>query len=173
MTAPLAATLGPLGGTVAIASMSGKNAAPEILTDAATIARRVIEIPNRYVNSGAMLIRHLAWHTRRTIGDGSATAAVLARAMILEGMRMAAAGANPVMIRHGLEQGVRAAVEQFAAMAQPLEGEAAIAALAGAATGDADLAEMIAEIFEIIGMDGPIVVEEFAGTIMDRERASA
>ena len=169
MTAPLAATLGPLHRTVAVASLSSNNAAPEILSDAATIARRVIEIPNRYANTGAMLIRHLAWHARETMGDGSATAAVLARAMIVEGMRMVAAGANPVIICRGLEKGVRVAVEQLAEFAQPLEGRAAIAALSGSATGDLALAELIAEIFEIIGTDGPIVVEEFAGTVMDRE----
>ena len=169
MTAPLAATLGPLSRTVAIASLSSNNAAPEILNDAATIARRVIEIPNRYANTGAMLIRHLAWHARETMGDGSATAAVLARAMIQEGMRMAAAGANPVMICRGLERGVGAAVKQLAEAAQPLEGRAAIAALSGSATGDLALAELIGEIFEIIGTDGPVVVEEFAGTVMDRE----
>ena len=169
MTAPLAATLGPLGRTVAVASMSGNHAAPEILSDAATIARRVMEIPDRYANTGAMLIRHLAWHARETLGDGSATAAVLARAMIDAGMRMVAAGANPVMISQGLEKGVRAAVAQLADMAQPLAGRAAIDALSRAATGDDALAALIAEIFEIIGPDGPIVVEEFLGTIMDRE----
>ena len=169
MTAPLAATLGPMGRTVVIASLVSNNSAPEILPDAATIAQRVIEIPNRYVNTGAMLIRHLAWHTRETMGDGSATAAVLARAMILGGMRMVAAGANPMMIRRGLEKGVRAAVKQLAELAQPLEGEAAIAALTRAATSDLALADLIAEVFDIIGPDGPIVVEEFAGTVMDRE----
>ena len=169
MTAPMAATLGPLSRTVAIASLSSNNAAPELLSDAATIARRMIEIPNRYANTGAMLIRHLAWHARETMGDGSATAAVLARAMILEGMRTVAAGANPVTVCRGLEKGVRVAVEQLAEVAQPLDGQPAIAALAGSATGDPALAELIAEIFEIIGAEGPIVVEEFTGTVMDRE----
>ena len=169
MTAPLAATLGPLGRTVAIGSMSGDLAAPEILSDAATIARRVFEIPNRYANTGAMLIRHLAWHARETMGDGSATAAVLARAMFVAGLRMVAAGANSMMISHGIEQGVDAAIAQLADMAQPLAGRAAVAALTRAATGDDALAALIAEIFEIIGADGPIVVEEFLGTIMDRE----
>jgi chaperonin GroEL len=169
MTAPMAATLGPLGRTVAIASLSSNHAAPEILSDAATIARRVIEIPNRCANTGAMLIRNLAWQMRQTIGDGSATAAVLARALVLEGMRTVTAGANPVMICRGLEQGVRAAVAQLAEMSQPFAGRAAIAALSGSATGDQTLAELIAEILEIIGADGPVVIEEFAGAVMERE----
>ena len=169
MTAPMAATLGPFSRTVAIASLSSNSAPPELLSDAATIARRVIEIPNRYANTGAMLIRHLAWHARETMGDGSATAAVLARSMILEGMRNVAAGANPVMVCRGLEKGVRVAVGQLAEVAKPLDGRPAIAALSGSATGDPALAELIAEIFEIVGTEGPIVVEEFAGTVLDRE----
>ena len=79
MTAALAVTLGPLGRTVIVASHEN-GTAPEVLADAATIARRTVRIPNRYQNAGAMLIRYLAWHMRETVGDGSATSAVLARA---------------------------------------------------------------------------------------------
>jgi chaperonin GroEL len=168
MTAPLAATLGPLGGTVVVAPLISSRS-PEILTDAATIARRVLEIPNRYANTGAMLVRHLAWHMREEVGDGSATAVVLAGAMIRGGLRMIAAGANPMTIRRGIEKGVRAAVAELKAMAQPLDSPEAISALARAATGDAELADLIAEIYDAVGVDGTIVVEKYAGTMMDRE----
>lgn len=168
ITAPLAATLGPLGRAVVIAPQPGKTH-PELLTDAATIARRVTEVPNRYSNTGAMLIRSMVWQMRETVGDGSATAAVLARALIAGGLRVIAAGANPMIVRRGIEQGVCAAVAELAAMAQPLETPEAVAALVRATTGDASLADLVAEIFDIVGVDGTVVVEEYAGTVLDRE----
>lgn len=169
MTAPLAVTLGPVGRMVAVAPLHTNNAPPEILTDAGTIARRVTEIPNRCVNAGAMLIRNMVWHMRDQAGDGSATAAVLARAMIRAGARLVAAGANPMLMRRGMEQGVQAAVASLAAMAQPLDSLAAIAALARAATGDVTLADLIAEIFDIVGAEGTIVVEKYIATFLERE----
>ena len=170
MAAPLAATLGPLGRTVAVASFVDGTHPPELLDDAATIARRVIELPNRYVNAGAMLIRHLAWHVRETrVGDGSATAAVLAREMIRGGVRMIAAGASPAILRRGMECGVRAALDELVGMAQPLDSEAGVVGLARAVTGDAELADLLAEIFDVVGVDGTIVVQNYVAPLMDRE----
>jgi len=168
MTAALAVTLGPLGRTVAIDKLFSSDA-PEMLTDAATIARRVIDLPNRYVNTGAMLIRHLAWNMREQVGDGSATAVVLARAMIRGGLRMAAAGANPMMIRRGIDTGVHSATEELRALAQPIDSQEVVTALAQAATGDSVLANLIAEIFDIVGTDGVIVIEDSPRRNVDRE----
>ncbi len=168
MTGTLAVTLGPLGRVVAIDPIVDKGA-PELVSQGSIVARRVIEIPDRYVNAGAMMIRHLAWHVRKDVADGSVTAAVLARAMVRGGARMVAAGANPMIIRRGLEKGVRTAVSELAAMAQPVGSEESIAALARAATGDSDLAALIAEVFDIVGVDGTIVVENYYGLGMDRE----
>jgi chaperonin GroEL len=158
-----------MGRTVAIGPSLKTNSGPEILTDAGTIARRVLELPDRCVDPGAMLIRSLAWDMRDKVGDGSATAAVLARAMVRAGARMVAAGANPVLMRRGMEQGLRAAVASLGDMAQPLDSQGATAALARAATGDLALADLIAEIFDIVGVEGTIVVEKYVATVMERE----
>jgi chaperonin GroEL len=168
MAGTLAVTLGPLGRVVAIDPIVDKGA-PELVSQGAIVARRVIEIPDRYVNAGAMLIRHLAWHVRKDVGDGSVTAAVLARAMVRGGARMVAAGANPMVMRRGLERGVRTAICELAAVAQPLGSQESIAALARAVTGDSDLAALIAEVFDIVGVDGTVVVEDYYGLGMDRE----
>ena len=82
---------------------------------------------------------------------------------------MIAAGANPMTLRRGMEQAVCAAVAELAAMAQPLSSQDATAALVRATTGDAILADLVAEIFDIVGADGTVLVEEYAGTVMDRE----
>jgi chaperonin GroEL len=170
MAAPLAATLGPVGRAVVVDSFVDGTHPPEILDDAATIARRVIELPDRYVNAGAMLMRHLAWHVREThVGDGSATAAVLAREMIRGGVRMIAAGANPAVLRRGMERGVRAALDELTAMAQPLDSEPAVVGLARAVTGDPELSDLLAEIFDVVGVDGTIVVQNYLVPLMDRE----
>jgi chaperonin GroEL len=169
MVALLAPTLGPTGRTVAVASLLGANHPPEILTDAGTIARRVVKIPDPYVNAGAMIVRDMARSMREEIGDGVATAVVLARAMVRAGMPVVAAGANPMLIRRGLEEGLRTAAAELRTMAQPPASQETIAALAGAATGDSEMGDIIAEIFDIVGLDGAIIIEDYVGRVTDRE----
>jgi len=168
MTNALAVTLGPAGGTVFIDPPYGKTG-PEAVSRGAIVARRVIEIPNRYVNAGAMLIRHLAWNVRERVGDGSVTAAVLARALAQGGMRMAAAGANPMVMQRGMQRAIRTTVDQLKAMSRPLDSTDGVASLARAVTGDPELASLIAEIFDYVGVDGVVVVEEHAGRETDRQ----
>ncbi len=163
----LRVTLGPAARTVAIAPLV-KSRAPEVLQDGATIARRIIEIPNRYENAGAMTIRHMAWRVREEVGDGAATTAVIADAILREAHRCVAAGANPMSLRRGIERALDAAVAELRKMAQPLETEEQIAAIATAAAGDARMGKLIGEMMDIIGHDGVILVEESAATFMDR-----
>ena len=167
-TAVLAPTLGPVGRTVLIEHLYGKDA-PEVVSRGDTVARRVTGIPNRYVNAGAMMIRHLAYHVRQNVGDGSVTAAVLARALVRGGNRMVAAGANPMLMRRGIERGARVAVAELAKMSQPLDSVAATGALARASTGDPELADLIAEVFDYVGADGIVLVEDYVGSRNDRQ----
>ena len=185
MTALLASTLGPLGRTVLLESLRSKNDPPEVLADAATIAHRTVKLSNRHANVGAMLVRELAMHMRDQVGDGSATAAVLTRAMVRAGMRIVAAGANPQIVQRGMDAATRAAVAELNASAQPLESAEMVAAIARATTGEAlppsapsangaapprqSLSDLIAEIFSIVGVDGTIVVQEHVSAIMERE----
>lgn len=164
----LRVTLGPAARTVAIAPLV-KSRAPEVLHDGATIARRIIEIPNRYENAGAMMIRHMAWRVREEVGDGAATTAVVAQTILHEAHRRVAAGANPMMLKRGIERALEVAVKELRAMAKPLESEEQIAAIATASAGDPRMGKLIGEMLSIIGHDGVILVEESAATFMDRE----
>ena len=182
MTALLASTLGPLGHTILLESLRSKNDPPEVLADAATIAHRMVKLPNRPANVGAMLVREQAMQMRDQVGDGSATAAVLTRAMVRSGMRMVAAGANPQIVQRGMERAVRAAVAELNAGAQPLESPEMVRLVVRAVTGEAlppsangapspkqTMSELIAEIFSIVGVDGTIVVQEHVSAFMERE----
>ncbi len=165
----LRATLGPTARVVAIEKLTSRAEAPEILDDGATIARRIIEIPNRYVNMGAMLIRHLAWKQHEAVGDGTATAAVLAHAVLSEATRYIAAGGNPMLLKRGVEKALHVALEELKALSAPLETADQVAALATAATGDPEMGGYIGEMFDIVGRDGYIQVMESPSTKTDRE----
>ena len=185
MTALLASTLGPLGRTILLDSLRSKNDPPEVLADAATIAHRTVKLSNRHANVGAMLVRELAMGMRDQVGDGSATAAVLTRAMVRAGMRIVAAGASPQIVQRGMDAATRAAVAELKAIAQPLDSAEMVAAIARATTGEAlppsvpsangatpprqSLSDLIAEIFSIVGVDGTIVVQEHVSAFMERE----
>lgn len=165
----LRATLGPTARVVAIEKLTSRAEAPEILDDGATIARRIIEIPNRYVNMGAMLIRHLAWKQHEAVGDGTATAAVLAHAVLSEATRYIAAGGNPMLLKRGVEKALHVALEELKALSTPLETADQVAALATAATGDPEMGGYIGEMFDIVGRDGYIQVMESPSIKTDRE----
>ncbi len=181
MTALLASTLGPVGRTILLESLRSTNDPPEVLGDSATIAHRMVKLSDRHTNVGAMLVRELAMEMRDRVGDGSATAAVLSREMVRVGMRMVAAGANAQLVRQGMEKGVRAAVAELKAAAQPLESTEMVGAVAQSVTGEnysaangrpsarLTLPEMIAEIFSIVGVDGTIVVQEHVSAFLERD----
>ncbi|MCS7221788.1 MAG: chaperonin GroEL [Anaerolineae bacterium] len=160
-------TLGPRGGLVAHTQFGRSE--PELLTDGATIARRIIQIPDRSKDVGAMLLRHMVWHMRQEMGDGSVITAVLTQAILREAHRCITAGANAMIVRRGLERALRAAVQALRDMAIPIAGEEQIAALATAVTGDPAMGRMLGEIFDILGPEGALVVEEYASTYLERE----
>jgi chaperonin GroEL len=165
----LRVTLGPMARAVVMAPIISSRA-PELLTDSATIARRIIELPDPYVNMGAMLIRHMAWRMREKVGNGAATAAVIAQALLHEANYQAAAGANVMMLRRGVEKGLALAYDELKKMAKPMESPEDIEAMAiAAAAGDKEIGRYVAEMLEIIGTDGVILVEDHAGMKSDRE----
>jgi chaperonin GroEL len=165
----LRVTLGPAARAVVMAPIISTRA-PELLTDAATIARRIIEIPDPYENMGAMLVRHMAWRMREKVGNGAATAAVLAQALLHEANYQAAAGANVMMLKRGIERGLEVACAELKRLAKPMDSPEQIEALAiAAAGGDREIGRYVGEMLEIIGTDGVIIVEDHAGMKSDRE----
>ncbi|MCE5260146.1 MAG: chaperonin GroEL [Chloroflexi bacterium] len=162
----LALTLGPIGAN--IANSKHPLQAPELLTDAATIARRIIEIENRTENVGAMMMRHLAWNVREEVGDGSATTAVLAQAIANEFNKVVVAGANPMIVRRGVEKATETALKALDGMSIPLEGEERIAAVATAATGNAEIGKLLGELYDTLGNNANIVCTAWVSTKNDR-----
>jgi chaperonin GroEL len=156
-------TLGPRAGVVALARFAKE---PEALTSSAVIARRIVEISGRGANVGAMMLRHALWQVHEQLGDGGATTAALAHALLAGGYRQLAAGANPMLLRRGMERGLHAAVTALRAQARPLEGERHLAGLAHAATGDPELSQALGEIFSRLGPEGAVVIEEYAATYL-------
>jgi len=163
------ATLGPTGRVVAVEASAGRNRSPELLADAATIARRVVAIPGWAENIGARLARHLAWHVREEVGDGSATALVLAQAVLAESIRHVAAGHNAMDLWHGIQKAEPHLLARLDALAVPLESPEQIVTLATAMVGDEELGRYIEEIFDIVGPDGHVEVREAYGRQNDRE----
>ncbi|MBI3971340.1 MAG: chaperonin GroEL [Chloroflexi bacterium] len=165
----LRVTLGPNARAVVMAPIITTRA-PELLTDSSTIARRIIELPDPYENMGAMLIRHMAWRMREKVGNGAATATVIAQTLLHEANYQAAAGANVMMLKRGVERGLETAYAELRKLAQPMESPEQIEALAiAAAGGDEEIGRYVAEMLEIIGTDGVVVVEDHAGRKTDRE----
>ncbi len=162
----VAVTLGPIGGKIANArEPSGE---PELLSDAATIVRRIIQLPERCEDAGAMMMRHIVWNMRQEMGDGSAVTAVLANSIAQEMHHMITAGANAMMLRRGIEKAVGAALEALDEISVPLEGEERIAAVATAASGDAEIGRLLGEIYDVLGAHANIVIEPYVATFHDR-----
>ncbi|NLT41801.1 MAG: chaperonin GroEL [Anaerolineae bacterium] len=142
---------------------------PEFLTDAATISRRIIQMPGAAQDAGAMLARHFIWKVRQDVGDGSALSAVLATSMMEETIRLVAAGYDVQMLRRGIDLAVGAVCGQLDQMAEPLRGEEDYAALATAITGNPALGKVIGEAVDLVGADGAITIEEFTAAYLERE----
>jgi chaperonin GroEL len=149
-------TLGPKGRNVVLDKKWG---APVITNDGVTIAKEV-EVEDRFENLGAQLAKEVASKTNDVAGDGTTTATVLAQAMVHEGMRNVAAGANAIILRRGIEKGVEAAVEALRAQAKDVKGREDVAHVASVSAADPEIGEMIAEAMDKVGKDGVITVEE-------------
>jgi chaperonin GroEL len=163
----LALTLGPIQGGVL--STHALNQSPEFLTDASTIARRFLALPDRAESAGAMLLRNMVWRVHQTVGDGGATAAVLAQAIIAEAAKPLAAGANAMLVSRGVRLGAEAALGHLAAMAQPADDADRLEQLARTITGEPRLSLVLAELFDLLGPDAFITIEDFVAPYLERE----
>lgn len=158
-------TLGPKGRNVVLDRSFG---APLITNDGVSIAKE-IEFEDRFENMGAQLVQEVASKTNDVAGDGTTTATVLAQAMIREGLKNVAAGANPVGIRRGIEQAVEAATEGLKEISKKVEDKESIAQVASISSGDERVGELIAEAMERVGNDGVITIEESKGFATELE----
>ncbi len=153
-------TLGPRGRNIVLQKKYGS---PSVVNDGVTIAKE-IEVEDRFENMGAQLVREVASKTNDVAGDGTTTATVLAQAIVREGMRNVAAGANPMIVKRGIDNAVAVLVKGIADMAKPVENREQIAKVAAISANDAEIGELIADAMEKVGKDGVITVEESKGT---------
>ena len=149
-------TIGPKGRNVVLEKKFG---APIITNDGVTIARE-IELDDPYENMGAQLVKEVATKTNDIAGDGTTTATILAQAMIHEGMRNVAAGANPMMLKRGIEKAVQVLVDEIKAHSRKVESKESIAQVASISAADDSIGGLIADAMEKVGKDGVITVEE-------------
>src|SRR5258706_13707357 len=149
-------TLGPKGRNVVLEKKWG---APTITNDGVSIAKE-IELEDPYEKIGAELVKEVAKKTDDVAGDGTTTATVLAQALVREGLRNVAAGANPIALKRGIERAVVAMTEALAHQAQDVETKEQIAATASISAGDSGVGELIAEAMDKVGKEGVITVEE-------------
>ena len=149
-------TLGPKGRNVVLDKKFG---APLITNDGVTIAKE-IELEDPFENMGAQLVREVSVKTNDVAGDGTTTATLLAQALIHEGLKNVAAGANPMVIKKGIEQATETAVQALVAMSKPIESQQEIAQVAAISSGDEEVGHLIADAMEKVGKDGVITVEE-------------
>ena len=149
-------TLGPKGRNVVLGKKFG---APVITNDGVTIAKE-IELKDQFENMGAQLVREVATKTNDAAGDGTTTATVLAQALVTEGMKNVAAGANPMDLKRGMQKAVKASVEALKANSKKMEGSADVARVATVSAGDEVIGRLIAEAMEKVSADGVITIEE-------------
>lgn len=149
-------TLGPRGRNVVLDKGFGS---PVITNDGVTIAKE-IELEDKFENVGAQLVQEVASKTNDVAGDGTTTATVLAQSMIHEGFRNITAGANGVMVRHGIEKAVKAVVEELKSFSKPVKSNDEIAQVGTISAQDPEVGKLIAEVMEQVGKDGVVTVEE-------------
>ncbi len=158
-------TLGPKGRNVVLDKKFGS---PLITNDGVTIARE-IELEDKYENMGAQLVKEVATKTNDVAGDGTTTATILAQAIIREGLKNVAAGANPMIVKRGIHKAVDVAVNEIKSLSKPIESKESIAQVASISAGDDEIGSLIAEAMDKVGKEGVITVEESRsmGTTLD------
>lgn len=158
-------SLGPRGRNVILDKGFGS---PVVTNDGVTIAKE-IELEDKFENIGAQLVQEVASKTNEVAGDGTTTATVLAQALIHEGFKNLAAGANPQALRHGIEKGVQAVVEALKKQAKPVASREEIAQVASISANDEEVGKVIADAMDKVGKDGVITVEESQGMSIEKE----
>jgi chaperonin GroEL len=161
----LRVTLGPRGRRVVLDKKYGP---PAVVDDGVSIAKE-IELKDPFENMGAQLAKEISSKTNDVAGDGTTTATVLGAAIVREGLKNVAAGANPMMLKRGIEKGVEAVVRELRGMAKPVTGKDQISQVASISADDTEIGDMIAEVMEKVGKDGVITVEESRGIRMETE----
>ena len=158
-------TLGPKGRNVVLDKKFG---APTVTNDGVTIARE-IELDDPFENMGAQLVKEVATKTNDVAGDGTTTATVLAQAIVHEGLRNVAAGANPMIIKRGIDKGVDAIVDELKRISKPVNTAEETAQVAAVSSQDESVGQMIAEVMSRVGKDGVITVEESQGLGLEQD----
>jgi chaperonin GroEL len=158
-------TLGPKGRNVVLDKKFG---APTITNDGVTIARE-IELDEPFENMGAQLLKEVATKTDDVAGDGTTTAVVLGQALVTEGLKNVTAGANPMIVKRGLDKAVERVVEELKKNARPVDNREQIAAVAAISAADPEVGEVIAEVMDKVGKDGVITVEEGQSLGLEKE----
>jgi len=158
-------TLGPKGRNVVLDKKFG---APTVTNDGVTIARE-IELDDPFENMGAQLVKEVATKTNDVAGDGTTTATVLAQAIIGEGLRNVAAGANPMILKRGIDKGVDAIMDELKTLARPVNTTEETAQVAAGSSQDESVGQMIAEVMSKVGKDGVITVEESQGLRLEQD----
>ncbi|MBA2753526.1 MAG: chaperonin GroEL [Chloroflexia bacterium] len=158
-------TLGPKGRNVALDKKYG---APTVTHDGVTVAKE-IELENHFANMGAQLLKEAATKTNDVAGDGTTTATVLAQAIVREGMRNVAAGANAMLLKQGIDLAAAAIVERIGQTSTEVKGKEDIAQVASISAADREIGDLIAEVMEKVGKDGVITVEESRGLEFETE----
>lgn len=161
-------TLGPHARPVALQRATRADT-PEILDDAGLIARRIIELPDRDEDMGAMLVRHMLWRVRERVGDGAATAAVIFESVFDQGLTYITAGGNAMRLRRALESGLQAILAHLAGVAEPVRGRQRLESFAYSVCSDTELAHLLGEVFDIIGEYGRLDIRGGQGRGLERE----
>ena len=157
--------LGPKGRNVALDKKFG---APTVTHDGVTVAKE-IELEDPFQNMGAQLLKEAATRTNDIAGDGTTTATVLAQAIVHEGLRNVAAGANPMLLKQGIDIGTEKIVAKLKEMAKEVRGEEDIAQVAAISAADREIGKLIADVMQKVGKDGVITVEESRGLEFETE----
>src|SRR5437660_1040390 len=158
-------TLGPRGRNVAIDKKWG---APTITHDGVTVAKE-IELEDHFENMGAQMLKQAATKTNDVAGDGTTTATVLAQAIVTEGLRNLAAGANPMLMKRGIDTATAAVVEEIKKQATPIAGNSDIEHIAAVSANDSEIGHLLAEAMDKVGRDGVITIEEGKGLKLEIE----
>ncbi len=163
----LAMTLGPTHGIVF--NSTALKPTPEPITDAATIARRITALPDRGQDVGAMLLRSLVWRVYQRIGDGTATTAVLAQAILEQASRFVAAGASPLRVQEGIQKATQRAIATLKEMAFPVVCQEQMASVAFCVTREPELSFLLGEMFDLLGDHAHLEIEKYMAPYLERE----